>query len=112
MSVAAHAQSVVKSGPASLLSPLVRRQRRYRQGVNLIADKGAKTFIDQLMASERSLALEFFCHDQRAEMRIIVALNFDDRLVKSGFDQLCNFRWVHNMKHGAASALTVQGRAV
>jgi hypothetical protein len=103
---------VRKSSPASLLSPLVRRKRRYRQGVNLIADKGAKTFIDQLMASERSLAIELICHDQRAKMRIIVALDFDDRLVKSGFDQLCDFRWIHNMKYGAASALTVRGRAV
>ena len=83
---------IMKSGPASLLSPLVRRKRRYRQGVNLIADKGAKTFVDQLMASERSLAIELPGHDQRAKMRIIVALDFDDRLVKSGFDQLCNFR--------------------
>ncbi len=112
MSVAVHAQSVVKSGPASLLSPLVRRKRRYRQGVNLVADKSAKTFVDQLMASERALTIELLCHDQRAKMSIVVALDFDDRLVKPGFDQLCYFRWVHNMKHGAASALTLQGRAV
>ncbi len=77
--------------PVALLAPFVRRQRRYRQSMYLITNQRAKTLVDQLMPCEQSLAVEFGRDDQRPEMRIIIALDFDDRVVKPGLYQPRNF---------------------
>lgn len=63
--------------------------------MNLVADQGAQAFVDELMARQLALVFEFCGDNQGLEMRVVVAEDFDRRIVESGLDQAADFRWVH-----------------
>jgi len=63
--------------------------------VNLIAYQCAKALIHQLVARQSTLTLEFSRDYKRLEMRVIVAEDFDGRIIKSGCDQIAYLDWVH-----------------
>ena len=71
----------------------------------LVTDELTQTPVNKLVSRYWPLALEFGGDDERLEMRVVVAGDFDHRIFKSGLDQMCYFRRVHIMKF----ALSLRG---
>lgn len=63
--------------------------------MNFIAYKASKTPVDELMACQRTLTLEFSRNNERLEVGIVRADDFDRCIVKAGLDQTTYFDWVH-----------------
>lgn len=63
--------------------------------MDFIANQAAERLVNELVASQRAFALEFRGHDEGRKVRIVVALNGDDCVAESGFDQGGDFYWVH-----------------
>ena len=66
--------------------------------MNLIAYKLSETLVHELMSCQRPLTLEFARNDERFEVGIVRARNFDGCVVKAGLDQTAYFDWVHSDK--------------
>ena len=63
--------------------------------MNLITHQRSEGLVDELMPGNRPFALKFSGHDQRGIVGVVVALDAHDRVLESGFNELCDFRWVH-----------------
>lgn len=59
--------------------------------MDFVADQRPEAPVDQLMASEQPFAIKFLGDNESAKMGVVIAVYFDDRVVKTGFDQLANF---------------------
>jgi len=71
---------------AALLLPFIGRQCGDRQRMDFVSDQTAERFINQLVPSQRPLALKFGGNNERAEMRIVVAAHVHGGIAESGFD--------------------------
>jgi len=63
-----------------------------------VAHQSAKCLIDQLVSCQRSHAGEFIGDNEDFKVRIVVAGNSYDRIVKARFDQSCDLVWIHTIK--------------
>lgn len=63
--------------------------------MNFIAYKRAKALVNELVPCQRPLTLEFARNDERFEVGIVRADDFDGCIVKAGLDQTTYFDWVH-----------------
>ena len=66
--------------------------------MNFVAYKRPETPVYELMPCQRPLTFEFARNDERVEVGIVRADDFDRCIVKAGFDQTTNFGWVHIVK--------------
>ena len=64
--------------------------------MDFVAYERPETLVDQLMARERALAVKLGGDHQRCEVGIVVTVDLDNGVVKSGFDQLSYFCCIHN----------------
>lgn len=63
-----------------------------------IADELSQAPVNELVSRNWPLVFKFGGNDERLEMGVVVAGDFDHRVFESGLDQLCYFRRVHIVK--------------
>ncbi len=54
--------------------------------MDLVPDELAEALVHELVTGDRALALEFRRHDQRLEVRVVIACHDDVSVSKTGFD--------------------------
>ena len=64
--------------------------------MDLIAHQFPEALVDELVAGDRTLALELEANDERLVVRA-VANDFDDCVVEAGLDQFAYFVWIHGI---------------